>query len=106
VEVCQVDAATAGKSVGKVRSVLLKSSPPYTPEEVVLFKQWWWAGGYRKRPPRIWDLQEQIGVIRREKPKPAGEGVLSETAWEARRVEVKAAREKHEAALKAKEAAS
>jgi hypothetical protein len=33
-----------------------------------------------------------------------GGEVLSETAWEARRVEVKAAREKHEAALKAKEA--
>jgi hypothetical protein len=33
-----------------------------------------------------------------------GGEVLSEIAWEARRVEVKAAREKHEAALKAKEA--
>jgi len=70
VEVCQVDAATAGKSVGKVRSALMKASPPYTPEEVVLFKQWWWAGGYRKRPPRIWDLQEQIGVVRRDRPAP------------------------------------
>lgn len=63
-EVCQVDPATAGSSVGKVKAKLCKAEPPYTPAEVKSFGVWWWSGGFRKRPPRIWDLQEQIGVVR------------------------------------------
>lgn len=63
-EVCQVDPATAGASVGKVKAKLSKAEPPYTPSEVKAFGAWWWSGGFRKRPPRIWDLQEQIGIVR------------------------------------------
>jgi len=74
VETCQVDPATAGASVGKVRAALLKATPPYTAAEVNLFRQWWWSGGYRKRPPRVWDLQEQIGVVRTETPRPEPKG--------------------------------
>jgi len=73
-EVCQVDPATAGSSIGKVRGQLLKATPPYTADEVRAFGMWWWAGGYRKRPPRVWDLQEQIGVVRTERPAPEPKG--------------------------------
>jgi len=73
-EVCHVDPATAGSSIGKVRAQLLKATPPYTADEVRAFGTWWWSGGYRKRPPRVWDLQEQIGVVRTERPTPEPKG--------------------------------
>ena len=60
--VSQVDPATAGATIGKVKSVLAKAG--YTPEEVLAFKRWWWQGGFRKRPPTVWQVQEQIGIVR------------------------------------------
>lgn len=64
-ETCKVDPATTAPSIAKVQQALLKASPPYTPAEVVLFGQWWWGkDGMRKRPPTLWQLKEQIGVVR------------------------------------------
>ena len=66
-EVCKVDPATAGSSIGKVKSTLLKSDPPYTPEEVRKFGEWWWGNEWRRKkgePPSIWTLQEKIGIVR------------------------------------------
>lgn len=66
-ETCKVDPATTGSSIAKVRQTLLRAKPPYTPAEVRLFGQWWWGkDGMRKRPPTVWALQEQIGVVRTE----------------------------------------
>jgi hypothetical protein len=81
-EVCQVDPATTGPSIGKVRAALLKATPPYSDADVRAFGLWWWDGGYRKRPPRVWDLQEQIGVVRSDKPKrePKGFAAVREMA--------------------------
>ena len=63
-EVCQVDPATAGASIGKVRATLGKATPPYTPDEVRAFAALWWADYGRKKPPTLWNLQEQIGRVR------------------------------------------
>lgn len=68
-EVCEVDPKTAGSSIGKVKTALEKGG--YTPEEVRAFGAWWWADKFRaqrKTPPRVWQLQEQIGVIRQLGP--------------------------------------
>lgn len=62
---CKVDPATTAASIGKVKQALLSSDPPYTPAEVQLFSGWWWGkDGMRKRPPTLWQLKEQIGVVR------------------------------------------
>lgn len=64
-ETCKVDPATTAASIGKVKQALLSSDPPYTPAEVKLFSGWWWGkDGMRKRPPTLWQLKEQIGVVR------------------------------------------
>jgi hypothetical protein len=66
---CQVDPATTGPSVGKVRAGLVKALPPYTVAEVEAFGRWWWGDkGMRQRPPTVWQLLEQIGVVRQQKP--------------------------------------
>lgn len=63
-EVCGIDPATAGSSIAKVESVLKKSEPPYTPEEVRAFGVKWWEWKERTTPPTIWKLKEQIGTVR------------------------------------------
>jgi hypothetical protein len=70
-EVCKVDPATAGASIGKVKSALLKARPPYTPEEVRAFGDWWRGDDFRRKrgiPPTLWQLKEQIGVVRAKSP--------------------------------------
>jgi hypothetical protein len=66
-EVCQVDPATCGASIGKVKAALTKADPPYTAEDVKQFGEWWWFDRFRLNrgiPPTVWQLQERIGVIR------------------------------------------
>lgn len=63
-EVCQVDPATSGKSIGTVKAALLKATPPYTPEEVKTFGEQWWSWKERSAPPTIWQLRERIGNVR------------------------------------------
>lgn len=70
VEVCQVDPATAGSSIGKVRGILLSAKPPYTPDEVRAFGEDWWSWPKRAVPPTIWKLKDEIGRVRRDKPTP------------------------------------
>jgi hypothetical protein len=66
---CQVDPATTGASIGKVKAKLLTAKPPYKPAEVEAFGKWWWGDkGMRQRPPTVWQLQEQIGVVRQKRP--------------------------------------
>ena len=63
---CKADPKTARASLGKVAKVLLKAG--YTPEDVQAFDKWWWGNkGMRQRPPKVWDVQAQIGVIRAKK---------------------------------------
>lgn len=61
-EVCKVDPATAGSTIGKVKSALIKAVPPYTPEEVLRFGESWPA--WKDKPPTVWQLKEQIGIVR------------------------------------------
>lgn len=65
-EVCQVDPATTGASIGKVKKALLKAEPPYTPEEIRTFGVWHNSDEWRKEkgPPSLWTLQEKIGMVR------------------------------------------
>lgn len=63
-EVCQVDPATIGSSIGTVKTALLKANPPYTPEEVRAFGEQWWSWKERTGPPTIWQLRERIGNVR------------------------------------------
>jgi len=66
-EICSVDPATAGASIGTVKKALLKADPPYTPDEVKEFGRHWWADDWRNKrgePPSIWKLKEQIGIVR------------------------------------------
>jgi hypothetical protein len=64
-DLCQVDPQTAGASIGKVTAALRKAA--YAPEDVEKFRAWWWNDAWRARqgkPPTLWKLKEQIGVIR------------------------------------------
>jgi hypothetical protein len=62
-EVCGADPATSGSSIGKVTAVLKQAK--YTPAEVLAFKTWWWGDKkMRQRPPTVWQLKDQIGVVR------------------------------------------
>jgi hypothetical protein len=64
-EVCRVDAKTAGATVGKLKSTLVKAT--YTAEDVRKFGELWWSDEFRKRrniPPTVWQLVERIGVVR------------------------------------------
>lgn len=61
-QVTSTDPATAGPSIAKVKQVLLKAVPPYTPEEVLKFGASWPA--WKDKPPTLWQLREQIGVVR------------------------------------------
>lgn len=61
-EVTHTDPATAGASIGKVKAVLLKGSPPYTAEEVHAFGRQW--PKWKDKPPTLWQLREQIGIVR------------------------------------------
>lgn len=61
-KVCGVDPATAGASIAKVESVLKKSSPPYTSEEILKFGSDWPT--WKDKPPTLWQLKEQIGIVR------------------------------------------
>lgn len=56
------DPATAGASIGKIKSTLLKAKPPYTTEEVLKFGADWPA--WKDKPPTLWQLKEQIGIVR------------------------------------------
>lgn len=56
------DPATAGPSIGKIESALKKATPPYTPEEVLKFGEDWPA--WKDKPPSLWQLKEQIGIVR------------------------------------------
>ncbi len=66
-EVCQVDPATTGASIGKVKKALLKADPPYTPDEVRAFSRWHNSDQWRKDkgPPSLWALKEKIGLVRK-----------------------------------------
>lgn len=61
-EVTCTDPATAGPSIGKTESALKKANPPYTPEEVFNFRDQWPA--WKDKPPTLWQLKEQIGIVR------------------------------------------
>lgn len=61
-QVTHTDPQTAGPSIGKIKSILLKASPPYTPEEVYEFGRQW--PKWKERPPTLWQLKEQIGIVR------------------------------------------
>jgi hypothetical protein len=64
-EVCRVDAKTAGASVGKVKTNLVKAG--YMADDVIKFGAWWWADEFRKRrntPPTLWQLVERIGIVK------------------------------------------
>jgi hypothetical protein len=67
-EVCVIDPKVKGNgaTVGKIKSALLESEPPYTPDEVRKFGAWWNSDAWRcgKGPPTIWKLKEQIGIVR------------------------------------------
>jgi hypothetical protein len=65
-EVCCVDSATAGSSIGNVRAALLKASQPFTVDEVRSFGVWWNSDNWRKEkgPPSLWQLKEKIGIVR------------------------------------------
>ena len=66
-EVCAVDPATSGASVGKVRATLLKANPSYTSDEVRRFGRAWWADDFHAKrgiAPTLWQLQERIGQVR------------------------------------------
>ena len=76
-EACAVDPATAGASVGKVKTALLKVSPPYTADEVRAWRATWPA--WKDKAPTLWQLKEQIGAIRAPlMDRPAGDG---RSAW-------------------------
>jgi hypothetical protein len=78
--ICQVDPATTGASIGKVKAKLLTAKPPYTPAEVEAFGKWWWGDkGMRQRPPTVWQLQEQIGVVRQSRP--TADGKMTDKQW-------------------------
>jgi len=62
VECCGVDPATAGSSIGKVKTAMLKASPPYTPEEIRKWRAMWPA--WKDSGPTLWQLKEQIGTVR------------------------------------------
>jgi len=61
-EVCCVDPKTAGSSIAKVRHKLGDAS--YSPEDVYQFKKLWWKDSWRQKPPTLWKLQEQIGIVK------------------------------------------
>ncbi len=61
-QVTQTDPATAGPSIAKVKKSLLKAHPPYTPAEVLKFGALW--PKWKDRPPTLWQLKEQIGIVR------------------------------------------
>lgn len=65
-EVCRVDPATAGASVGNVKKALLGASPPYSPDEVRRFGEWHNSDEWRRQkgPPSLWGLKEKIGIVR------------------------------------------
>ena len=66
-EICAVDPATSGASVGKVRATLLKANPSYTSDEVRRFGRAWWADDFHAKrgiAPTLWQLQERIGQVR------------------------------------------
>lgn len=63
-EVCQVDPDTSAPSISKVKNVLLKAKPPYSPDEVRAFGKRWWSWPERTEPPSLWNLQEKIGKMR------------------------------------------
>ena len=74
--VCQVDPATSGASIGKVKSALLNANPPYTAEEVRQFRREWWADDFRAKRgvgPTLWQLRERIGQVRVTVTGPAAE---------------------------------
>ena len=60
-EACCADPDTAGDSIGKVKSALLKANPPYTPDEVRKWRSEWPAW---KDRPTLWQLKQQIGSVR------------------------------------------
>jgi DNA-binding Lrp family transcriptional regulator len=61
-QVTHTDPATAGSSIAKVKAVLAKATPPYTPAEVIRFGAEWPA--WKDKPPTLWQLKEQIGIVR------------------------------------------
>lgn len=80
-EVCQVDPATAGATIGKVKAVLSKAG--YSPEEVKAFGVLWWGAGFRKVPPTPWQVQGGIGNVRGGgMPRPEPKGMAAIRAYE------------------------
>jgi len=68
-EVCCVDPATAGASIGNVKAALLKAKPPYSADEVKAFGLWHNSDEFRRKkgPPSLWNLKEKIGIVRNGK---------------------------------------
>ena len=62
-DVCQVDPKTAGASIAKVRHILADAG--YTPEDIYAFQREWKKEKWRTKPPTIWQLKEQIGIIKK-----------------------------------------
>lgn len=65
-EVCCVDPATAGASIGNVKVALLQAKPPYSADEVRAFGKWHNSDEFRRKkgPPSLWQLKEKIGIVR------------------------------------------
>ena len=56
------DPATAGASIGKIKAALVKAEPPYSASDVLKFGADWPA--WKDKPPTLWQLKEQIGIVR------------------------------------------
>jgi len=64
-EVCSVDPKTSGSSLAKITDVLFKAE--YRDVDVRQFGRWWVSDDFRKSrgiPPTLWQLQEQIGIVK------------------------------------------
>ena len=65
VEVCSVDPKTSGSSLAKITDVLFNAE--YRDVDVRQFGRWWVSDDFRKSrgiPPTLWQLQEQIGIVK------------------------------------------
>jgi hypothetical protein len=64
-ETCSVDPKTAGASLAKISDILFKAG--YRDVDVKQFGRWWLSDDFRKRrgiPPTLWQLREQIAIVR------------------------------------------
>jgi hypothetical protein len=81
-EVTGTDAKVSGSHVGRIKSLLVKAEPPYTPEEVRDFGRRFyqlcpWAARDNRRPT-LGEIEKFIGKLRSTgpMPEPAANGRL------------------------------